>query len=219
MTTWELRRETPCRSRERKDTVMKRPEKMLIYNLFPLLAGSFTDWEKHISRAADMGFTVNLVSFPVAPNVTTFTDKTYKSNGVPYFYRVMAVNEVGTTQASGFTTSAGGAYPTMTASSLSNIVAPPQGITFLNALTQAAPTKSPVVLTWTYTPSGDQTGFTIQRATNSTFSTGLTTFRVGNVLSFSDTTIKVGITYYYRVMATNMLGNGIWSNTVSILTH
>lgn len=35
---------------------MKRPEKMLIYNLFPLLAGSFTDWEKHISRAADMGF-------------------------------------------------------------------------------------------------------------------------------------------------------------------
>ncbi|MCL6583734.1 MAG: alpha-amylase [bacterium] len=29
---------------------------MIIYNLFPLLAGKFTDWEKHLSRAAKMGF-------------------------------------------------------------------------------------------------------------------------------------------------------------------
>lgn len=29
---------------------------MLIYNLFPLLAGPFTHWEEHLSRAADMGF-------------------------------------------------------------------------------------------------------------------------------------------------------------------
>ncbi|RMD54051.1 MAG: alpha-amylase, partial [Nitrospirae bacterium] len=29
---------------------------MLIYNLFPLLAGPFTKWEKHIKRAANMGF-------------------------------------------------------------------------------------------------------------------------------------------------------------------
>jgi starch synthase (maltosyl-transferring) len=36
---------------------MTQPEPMLIYNLFPLLAGPFTHWEKHLSRAADMGFT------------------------------------------------------------------------------------------------------------------------------------------------------------------
>jgi starch synthase (maltosyl-transferring) len=30
--------------------------KMIIYNLFPLLAGRFSDWEKHLKRAADMGF-------------------------------------------------------------------------------------------------------------------------------------------------------------------
>ncbi|MGE5238079.1 MAG: alpha-amylase family glycosyl hydrolase [Chloroflexota bacterium] len=35
---------------------MKKPEKMLVYNLFPLLAGKVTDWENHLSRAADMGF-------------------------------------------------------------------------------------------------------------------------------------------------------------------
>ena len=29
---------------------------MLIYNLFPLLAGPFGSWEPHFKRAADMGF-------------------------------------------------------------------------------------------------------------------------------------------------------------------
>jgi starch synthase (maltosyl-transferring) len=29
---------------------------MIIYNLFPLLAGKFTDWEKHLLRASEMGF-------------------------------------------------------------------------------------------------------------------------------------------------------------------
>ncbi|MBF0506828.1 MAG: alpha-amylase [Nitrospirae bacterium] len=29
---------------------------MIIYNLFPLLAGKFTGWERHLSRASEMGF-------------------------------------------------------------------------------------------------------------------------------------------------------------------
>ncbi|NTU42155.1 MAG: alpha-amylase [Nitrospirales bacterium] len=29
---------------------------MIIYNLFPLLAGKFSEWEKHLERAAEMGF-------------------------------------------------------------------------------------------------------------------------------------------------------------------
>ncbi|MBF0558071.1 MAG: alpha-amylase [Nitrospirae bacterium] len=29
---------------------------MIVYNLFPLLAGKFTGWQKHVSRAAEMGF-------------------------------------------------------------------------------------------------------------------------------------------------------------------
>jgi starch synthase (maltosyl-transferring) len=35
---------------------MKGPEKMIIYNLFPLLAGKLTSWERHFERAAEMGF-------------------------------------------------------------------------------------------------------------------------------------------------------------------
>ncbi|HYA31783.1 MAG TPA: alpha-amylase family glycosyl hydrolase [Thermodesulfovibrionales bacterium] len=44
-------------------------EKMIIYNLFPLLGGPFTCWEKHLARAADMGFTwifVNPIQVPGA---------------------------------------------------------------------------------------------------------------------------------------------------------
>ena len=40
---------------------------MIVYNLFPLLAGTFPDWGKHLSRAADMGFTwvfVNPIQLP-----------------------------------------------------------------------------------------------------------------------------------------------------------
>ncbi|MGA1874857.1 MAG: alpha-amylase family glycosyl hydrolase [bacterium] len=35
---------------------MRRHEKMIIYNIFPLLAGKFTEWEKHILRASSMDF-------------------------------------------------------------------------------------------------------------------------------------------------------------------
>jgi starch synthase (maltosyl-transferring) len=34
---------------------MRQPEKVIIYNLFPLLAGPFSTWERHLVRAAEMG--------------------------------------------------------------------------------------------------------------------------------------------------------------------
>ncbi len=35
---------------------MKGTDRMIVYNLFPLLAGTFPEWEKHLQRASDMGF-------------------------------------------------------------------------------------------------------------------------------------------------------------------
>jgi len=35
---------------------MKPPEKMMLYNLFPLLAGPFPGWREHFGRIRDMGF-------------------------------------------------------------------------------------------------------------------------------------------------------------------
>ncbi len=46
---------------------MKGSEKMLVYNIFPLLAGRFPDWEKHLRRASEMGFNwifVNPIQMP-----------------------------------------------------------------------------------------------------------------------------------------------------------
>lgn len=48
---------------------MKKPQKMIIYNLFPLLAGKFKDWERHFLRASEMGFNwifVNPIQLPGA---------------------------------------------------------------------------------------------------------------------------------------------------------
>ena len=46
---------------------MKQPEKMIIYNLFPLLAGKFTEWDSHLLRASEMCFNwvfVNPINYP-----------------------------------------------------------------------------------------------------------------------------------------------------------
>ncbi len=43
------------------------PRKMLIYNVFPLLAGPFSKWTPHLKRAANMGFNwifVNPIQYP-----------------------------------------------------------------------------------------------------------------------------------------------------------
>jgi starch synthase (maltosyl-transferring) len=39
-----------------KERKMKGVDKMIIYNLFPLLVGTFPEWENHLQRASDMGF-------------------------------------------------------------------------------------------------------------------------------------------------------------------
>ena len=46
---------------------MRKPEKMIVYNLFPLLSGRFTEWERHLVRASEMGFNwifVNPIHLP-----------------------------------------------------------------------------------------------------------------------------------------------------------
>jgi len=170
-----------------------------------------------IQRANDASFTTGLVVFTVGTDVVSYTDTTIRPNE-NYYYRVFAINEVGDTTV--YPDPAIG-FPHLTVSSApSNVVGPPAGTTTLLSLTQATPKASPVVVTWSYTPSGDQTGFTIQRATDAAFTQGVTNFKVaGTVTSFSDGSTKPGITYYYRVVATNSLGIGTWSNSLSIVPH
>ncbi|MBI4848707.1 MAG: fibronectin type III domain-containing protein [Nitrospirae bacterium] len=73
-----------------------------------------------------------------------------------------------------------------------------------------------VTLRWTDN-SGIESGFFIQRATNTSFTNGLTTFTVGgNVIAFTDTTVAPRTRYYYRVRAYNAAGNSAYSNTVQV---
>ena len=63
------------------------------------------------------------------------------------------------------------------------------------------------VLTWADN-SLNETGFTIERATDAAFTGGLTTFTVGpNVMTYSNTIGNTSQTYYYRVFATNTVGD------------
>jgi FtsP/CotA-like multicopper oxidase with cupredoxin domain len=85
-------------------------------------------------------------------------------------------------------------------------------------------------LTWTDN-SGNETGFTIERATDNLFTAGLTSFTtLANVASYTDPTIVDGTVYFYRVMANNVVGdsetpgfptisaNSAYSNTAQLGT-
>jgi hypothetical protein len=53
-----------------------------------------------------------------------------------------------------------------------------------------------------------ETGFLIQRAKDAAFTVDLTEFSVGpNVVTYSDTSVVSGTTYYYRVRAVNLVGD------------
>jgi len=170
-----------------------------------------------IQRASDAAFTTDLVVFSVGQDVTQYVDATYKK-GSTYYYRVFARNVVGDTEV--YPDPAVG-FPHVSADSgFSNTIGAPTGTTTLVSLTQGSGRTAPVVATWSYSPSGDQTGFSIQRSTSADFTQGLTTFKVGpTVRTYSDGSVKRNTVYYYRVAATNDFGIGGWSNVLSIHTN
>ena len=87
-----------------------------------------------------------------------------------------------------------------------------------SGLTATAASSSQINLSWTNNAT-NQTGFTIDQATSSDFSTGLTTVTVGaNVTTYSATGLSAGMTYYYRVRATNANGDSTNTSTASATT-
>ena len=90
----------------------------------------------------------------------------------------------------------------------------------MHALLFAVKPKVPANLTGTYLPgdagvrlswrdtSAGETGFVVQRADDTAFTTGLATFTVGpDVTTYTDGTAGTNQTYYYRVIATNVVGD------------
>ncbi len=81
----------------------------------------------------------------------------------------------------------------------------PEAPSALAFTTQTSPLR--VNLSWTNNAL-TASGFTIQRATNAGFTTGLTTFTTpGLVTTYTDTTAVAGTPYFYRVLANNTVGD------------
>lgn len=87
-------------------------------------------------------------------------------------------------------------------------------------LTAAGVQPNQVNLSWTNN-AANETGFQIDRATNSTFTQNLVTFTTYNTnTTYTDTTAADGTLYYYRVRAYNAVGqsaNSTYSGTITPL--
>jgi FtsP/CotA-like multicopper oxidase with cupredoxin domain len=149
-----------------------------------------------LQRATNTGFTTGLVSHQIL-NAKTYTDSTVTANA-RYYYRVQAKNQGGTSAWSNVATVITVAAPT--------------------GLTPSVITRNGVTLTWVNSATG--TGVAIQRATNAAFTTGLVTTNLtpGTLTTRAITGLTPNRTYWFRVATRTALGNGAWSNVVSITT-
>jgi hypothetical protein len=91
----------------------------------------------------------------------------------------------------------------------------------LTAVASLAGTGAQVALAWVNnatTPAA--LTFTIQRATNATFTAGLTTLPSVPVpaVAYTDLGLPLATTYFYRVRAENAAGYSAWSNTATVTT-
>ena len=96
-------------------------------------------------------------------------------------------------------------------------IPPPAAPTTLTATVFPA-TALPLSITLNWKNNAtNATGFTIQRATTTAFTTGLTTFTTfGTSTAYTDITVAANTTYYYRVAAINGGGASAYSNTATI---
>ena len=105
---------------------------------------------------------------------------------------------------------------------LAGIVSPPPQTVIVPAapsgLTATAASTARVNLGWTDN-SNNETGFRIERATNSIFTANLVTATVAaNTISYADTSVVASTTYYFRVVAYNSAGDSTPSSTASAST-
>lgn len=144
----------------------------------------------------------------VSANVTSYTNSSC-SSGTTYYYRVRAYNPAGNT-----------AYTGIVAATTTGTTNPPPASGLPTApvsLATTSQTSSTITLTWSDKCSRE-TGFIIERSLSPT--TGFATMgKVGaNVTTYTNTTLRSGATYYYRVCAYNSSGNSAYTNVLTAKT-
>ncbi len=163
-----------------------------------------------IDCATDANFTLNLITSTVGASSgsSASASVTGLSPGTTYYFRVRATNSGGASANSN----------TASATTSAVVIQPPAAPT---ALTATAVSSGQINLFWTDN-AANETGFSIDCATNATFTLNLITSTVGvnsgSSASASITGLSPGTTYYLRVRATNGAGASANSNTANATT-
>jgi len=153
-----------------------------------------------IERSTD-GITFSVLA-TVGLGVTAYDDLAV-FGGYTYTYRVAAFNADGTSAWSDPTASAA-VPPDATPP------AAPSNLSVTNV------TRTSLTLNW-QDNSNNELGFTIQRATNSSFTKNLVTFDVGaDVTFYNDSGLTKNTKYFYRVLAFNANFTSPWSPIINV---
>jgi Fibronectin type III domain/NapC/NirT cytochrome c family, N-terminal region len=139
----------------------------------------------NLQRATDSGFTIGLTTFTTV--TSPYTDSGPLTANTTYWYRVVAVNGLGTTTGNG-----------SSVATLPPLPGAPGTPTF-SAITSGGMTVS-------WTPGSNATSYNLQRAANSTFTLNLTT-RTGVTSPYADSGLTPSTAYWYRAVSVNAAGS------------
>ncbi|HEY3322391.1 MAG TPA: PA14 domain-containing protein [Planctomycetota bacterium] len=152
-----------------------------------------------LERKMGSGGTYAQIAAPAA-NATSFGDSGL-TPATTYFYRVRATNAAGD---SGYSNEASATTADVAPAAPSNLAA-------------IAPSPTQVNLTWVDNAS-NETGFKLERKTGSGGAYAQINAPAANATSFGDTSASPNTTYYYRIKATNAIGDSGYSNEINITT-
>lgn len=154
-----------------------------------------------IERKTGAGGTYTQIS-TTAANTTSYQN-TGLTVGTLYYYRVRASNVVGDSEFSN------------EAQATTWIPTAPNAPSNLTATTIST---TQINLTWTDN-SNDESGFKIERKTGSGGTYAQIATVTANTISYQNTSLAAGTTYYYRARAYNDIGNSNYSNEASATTE